>query len=599
MQASRTWQHHYFPYLLSISSLIVGMALKELCFSSWNLFYNSPATSMISESIAKSPATSSGVLSSEQIQSLLAEGDACFNENNIEEAVKKYKDALNKDLFCIMTLMRLATAACRLEKYEQAEYYYRTAIAIQPTLVSAYNKLGLIQQKLHKIDAALRTFTAMTLLQPNNYEGFFNLSRVYSELNEFDKAIEYAKKAIELQPDNVHNHLNLGHIYNKQGDTQAACVQYENAIKVEPNLANAHYNLGYTLRVQREPQKAIPHLLKALELQPYYPDAHIALAQSYWTFGNFKKAWEDYEWRWKQLGMDPKSLPIPLWDGSPLNGKKIFLYSEQGMGDTLQFIRYAKKIKEEYNGYVICKVQKPLEKLLKLCPYIDQVVVGSERDESDIATQSPLLNLPGILNTTVETIPHPIPYLYADKELTALWKKKLAADKNIKVGLCWHVLPAHEIAKSPLSIRSIDLKLLAPLADIPGVTFYSLQKMDGVEQVLYLPEKFKVHTFGDDFDESHGRFMDSAALIANLDLVISVDTSIIHLAGGMGKNIWTLLPYSPDCRWDLDDYTTPWYSNMRLFRQPAWKDWNSVVERLKKELKAFVEAKRKGPATTA
>lgn len=596
MQASKTWQSPYLPYMLSIGSLLLGMTVKDIFFSSWNLFYNPAASSVVSETITKSQ-QNNAILSNEQIEALLADGDACFNSDNVEEALRKYKDVLNKDYLCLMTLMRLAAASCRLDRYEQAEYLYRTAIAIQPTLISAYTKLGLVQQKLHKLDAALRTFTAATLLQPTNYESFFNLSRVYSEMDQFDRAIEYAKKAIELQPDNVHTHLNLGHIYNKQGDTAAACIQYENAIKVEPNLANAHYNLGYTLRVQREPQKALPHLFKALELQPDYPDAHIALAQSYWTFGDFKTAWQHYEWRWKQLGMDPKSLPVPLWDGSSLEGKKIFLYSEQGMGDTLQFIRYAKKIKEEHNAYIICKVQKPLEKLLKLCPYIDKVLIGGEKEEMDIQAQAPLLNLPGILGTTPETIPHAIPYLYADKELTALWKKKLAADKNIKIGLCWHVLPAHEVAKSPLSVRSIDLKMLAPLADIPGVTFYSLQKMDGVEQVLHLPEKFKINTFGDDFDESHGRFMDSAALIENLDLVISVDTSIIHLAGGLGKPIWTLLPYSPDSRWDLNDYTTPWYKTMRLFRQPARNDWNSIVDRLKKELKAFVETRRKSSTT--
>lgn len=596
MQASKTWQSQYLPYMLSIGSLLLGMTIKDLFFNSWNLFNNPNTEAIVSETITKSQ-QNNVVLSHEQIEALLADGDACFNNDNVEEALRKYKDILNKDYLYLMTLMRLAATSCRLDKYEQAEYFYRTAIAIQPNLVSAYTKLGLVQQKLNKLDAALRTFTAATLLQPNSYESFFNLSRVYSELNQFDKAIEYAKRAIELQPDNVHTHLNLGHIYNKQGDTQAACLQYENAIKVEPTLANAHYNLGYTLRVQREPAKAIPHLLKALELQPYYPDAHIALAQSYWTFGNFKKAWEDYEWRWQQLGMDPKTLPVPLWDGSSLKDKKIFLYSEQGMGDTLQFIRYAKKIKEEHNAYIICKVQKPLATLLKLCPYLDKVLVGGENEETEIQAQAPLLNLPGILETTPETIPHSIPYLYADKELSALWKKKLSADKNVKIGLCWHVLPAHEVSKSPLSVRSIDLKILAPLADIPGVTFYSLQKMDGEEQVLRLPEKFKVHTFGDDFDGSHGRFMDSAALIENLDLVISVDTSIIHLAGGLGKPVWTLLPYSPDCRWDLDDYTTPWYKNMRLFRQPAWKDWDSVVSRLKKELKAFVETKKKSSAT--
>ncbi len=590
MQASKIWQATYLPYALMGASLLLGMALKDLFLNSWTLFSTSPAKIMMQEVTKHQP--SSGMLSPESIDALFADADDLFRKNEVDAAIKKYKDILNRDHSTIMAFMRLGAASCRAEKYEQAEYFYRTAVSLQPSFTSAYIKLGLVQHKLNKPEFALRTFTAVMLLQPDNSEAIFNISKVYADLDYYDKAIEFAKKAIEMEPKNVHTHLNLGHIYNKQGNTQAACTQYENAIAVEPDLANAHYNLGYTLRVQQEPKKALPHLYKALELQPDYPDAHIALAQAYWTFGDFKTAWQHYEWRWRQLGIDPKALGTPLWDGTPLNSEKILLYSEQGMGDTLQFIRYAKKIKEEYGAYIICKVQKPLQKLVAMCPYIDRVVTSVEDEKTPLAAQAPLLNLPGILETTLDTIPHPIPYLYADKELVAYWKKKLIRDRNVKVGLCWHVLPEHETTKSPLSRRSIELNLLAPLADIPGVSFYSLQKMDGVDQVLYTPEKFKIHTFGADFDESHGRFMDTAALIENLDLVISVDTSIIHLAGGLGKDIWTLIPFSPDCRWDHDEHTTPWYSTMRLFRQSTWKDWDTVIMNVKEALQTFVQQKR-------
>lgn len=585
MQARSKIEQHtsysYIWYAFTLASFLAGMGARDIFFNFWDPF-------CIKTLPVSKPTCEPSV--SIQNETVFTYADDLFLKENIEDAIKEYKNILNKDHIAIMTCMRLGTALCKLNKYESAEPLYRVAILLQPSFIQGYIKLGIVQHKLNKLDQALRTFTAAALLQPENFDTIFNLSRIYTDLGQFDKAIEFAKKAIQLQPNNVHTHLNLGHTYNKQGDTKAACQQYQNAISVDPLLANAHYNLGYTLRVQREPIKALPHLFRALELQPEYPDAHIALAQIYWSSGDLKTAWEHYQWRWKQLGLDPKSLDTPLWDGSSLQGKTLLLYTEQGMGDTLQFLRYAKVIKEKYDCTIICKVQKPLESYVKLCPYIDHVITKEQPDIQHIDMQAPLLNLPGILQTTIDSIPHPIPYLYTDNTRTTKWKKLLNKDKNIKVGLAWSVLPAHENAKSPLSLRSIELALLTPLADIPGVSFYSLQKLDGLEQVLYLPEKFKVHTFGKDFD--HIPFMDSASIIENLDLVITVDTVIAHLAGGLGKPVWNLLPYSPDCRWDHDEYTTPWYKTMRLFRQPAWKDWDSVIKRLTQELHNFVKNKK-------
>ncbi len=579
MQAQSLWRTSYIPYAIVGTSLILGMLLKDPFMASWHYFTKTPAP------LISAQATTETVRSfaPRDMNLLFSEADALFYDNNIDDAIKKYKSILTQDNHSVLAFMRMGAALCKKDNYELAEFYYRIAVSLQPAFVLSYIKLGLVQHRLKKYPEALRTFAAALTLQPDNFEAHFNVSKIYSDLRNFDRAIEHAKKAVEMHPQNVHTHLNLGHIYNKQGDTQSAIKMYEKAIKVEPELANAHYNLGYTLRVQREPKKALPHLFRALELQPEYPDAHIALAQAYWTFGDFETAWKHYDWRWKQLGIDPHNFGTPLWDGSPLEGKSILLYAEQGMGDTLQFIRYAKLVKE-LGGNTICKVQKPLESILQLCPYVDTLVHKINDKDVELAAQAPLLNLPGILKTTKDTIPHPMPYLFADKKLSAQWKKKLANDTNFKVGIAWHVLPEHEASKSPISKRSVPLKLLAELAEIPGVSFYSLQKFDGVEQILEMPESFKVKTFGYDFDETNGRFMDTAALIDNLDLVLSVDTSIIHLAGGMGKKVWTLLPYSPDCRWDLDEHTTPWYNNMRLFRQQKPYDWQPVVARVKSAL---------------
>lgn len=584
MQTHSLWKIPYMHHAAIVgTSLILGILIKDPLTNSWSYFMQKPISSTEQTLHLQHPQTNLPDMSK-----LFSEADALFHGDKIDEAIIKYKQILLKDSSSVLALMRMGAALCKKNNYELAEFYYRIAVSLQPAFPLSYIKLGLVQHHLKKHEEALRTFAAVLVLQPESFEAHFNVSKIYNDMQRYDRAITHAKKAIELQPKNVHTHLNLGHIYNRKGDTQSAITMYEKAIEIEPTLANAHYNLGYTLRVQREPKKALPHLFRALELQPEYPDAHIALAQAYWSFGDFETTWKHYDWRWKQLGVDPHNFGTPLWDGSPLDGASILLYAEQGMGDTLQFIRYAKLVKEK-GGHIICKAQKPLNSILKLCPYIDELVEKIDDNNVELAAQAPLLNLPGILKTTKNTIPHPIPYLFADKELSALWKKKIAHDTNFKVGLAWHVLPEHEEAKAPISKRSVPLALFAQLADIPGVSFYSLQKFDGVEQILEMPEHFHVKTFGNDFDESNGRFMDTAALIDNLDLIISVDTSIIHLAAGMGKKVWTLLPYSPDCRWDLDEDTTPWYETMRLFRQQTPHDWDSVMKRIKNRLQQVVK----------
>ena len=229
---------------------------------------------------------------------------------------------------------------------------------------------------------------------------------------------------------------------------------------------------------------------------------------------------------------------------------------------------------------VICKVQKPLVKLLSRCPFIDKVV----HDINDAGTYdcyTHLMSLPRIFNMQPDNIPAEMPYLYADPTLEKEWKEKLSKDKNFKVGICWHVDPIHEETKSPWSLRSVELDQLAPLANIKNVTFYSLQKLDNPQQQLKnLPKGMTFHTFGPDFDRKNGSFMDSAAIIKNLDLVITVDTCIAHLAGALNKSVWMLLPYAPDCRWYLKRTDSPWYPTMTMFRQKKPSHWDKTIENI-------------------
>lgn len=557
--------------LIKIGALIaafgIGIAIKDPVQE----FYKKMFAKKVSES---------------EISAFYLKGVELHSENKLKEAAALYKKALTANPDITKTLVRLGATAAGLNKYEEAIHFYKSALSVEPRHINAYVSLGIAYGKLEQFEDAVKQFEIAIAIEPNYYEAHLQLSKTCMDMKNWEKAIEHGKKAIDIQPNNIHSHLNMGHVYNKQGNLEAAVKQYEHVTRMDPNCANAFYNLGYTLRILKRTHEAIKVLNKASDMQANYVDAHVCLAQCYWTLNDFDKAWPEYEWRWQMLGVDPRKMDVPIWEGQDLRGKKILLYSEQGLGDTLQFIRFTKLVKQK-GATVICKVQKPLTTILKSFPHVDKLITDfSENIKFDY--QIPLLNVPGVLKTNLQTIPAEIPYLKADQKLVELWKQKLAHDKKFRIGLCWHVDPEHEIDKSPWALRSVPVSLFVPLSDIPGTSFYSLQKINGEEQLKNVPDSFNVHTFGYNFDEKHGRFMDSAAVIMNLDLVICVDTSIAHLAAGMGKKVWMLLPYSPDCRWYDDRSDTPWYPTMRLFRQPKPYDWESVgkelVVALRKEL---------------
>lgn len=517
------------------------------------------------------------------IEKLLEEGNQLYSSGKHQEASAVFKKALTSDNSITLTLMRLGNTAFAQNEFAQAKAYYQAARTINPNFVGVYMGLGLAGIRLKEYAQAIEYFSLVLKVQPENYEAHFQMSKAYMEQGQFDLAFTHAQRALELEPHNIHVYLNMGHIHNKNGTLEKALEYYRKALAMNPNFANAHYNLGYTLRTMGNPKEALKHLHKAEELQENYTDAYIAIAQAYWQLDDLPTAWKYYRHRWKLLGIDPEKMDIPLWTGQELRGKTILLYSEQGLGDTLQFIRFVKLVKQR-GATIIVKVQKPLLSLLAHYPYIDKLIATAD-PSLKFDYQAPLLNLPGVLGTTANTIPAEIPYLKADPQLVAYWQKKLAHDTKFKIGLCWHVDPTHEADKSPWSKRSVEATMFTPLAQIPNVSFYSLQKVNGEDQLKKLPEFFEVKTFGYNFDESHGRFMDTAAVIHNLDLIITVDTSIAHVAAAMGKKVWMLLPLSPDPRWYDHRTDTPWYPTMKLFRQPKPYDWESPIKAMAAALK--------------
>ena len=578
IEISRIANQRYITFLLIGGSIAGGMLLRKS-------FDNLYGTGTKETALIPNNSLEKG------FEALFSKGEQLLQEKKVAEAADAFRDVLKSDSKIIDSLIHLGNSAFQEEQFEIAANYFKTALNIEPKTVSTYMRLGITLHRLKEYQKAENAFSIVITSAPAYPEAYLQLERVLMDSNKLDEALIVGKKGYELAPNDIHACLNLGHVYNKRGETDKAIEMYQKALAIDNDFANANYNLGYTLRLVGRLEEAIPYLKKALRLQPNYPDAHIALAQAYWTLNDFEQAWEHYYYRWQVHGVDPMSLGAPLWDGSPLNGKTILIYAEQGFGDTLQFIRLVKEVKNR-GGRVVCKVQDPLKTFLAHYPYIDKLL-GKEPIDEQIDVQCALMSIPGAIKMTPATIPAEIPYLKADEKLVKLWEKRLASDTNLKVGICWSVDPQHEETKSPLSLRSFPLSSFAMLSEIPGVSFYSLQKTHDSTQFRDLPKSFVVNTFNPDFDEQNGRFMDTAALIENLDLVISVDTAVIHIAGALGKPVWVLLPASPDCRWYFEGERTAWYPTMRFFREKYVRDFTAPMTQIKQELKKIVAGRNK------
>ena len=294
--------------------------------------------------------------------------------------------------------------------------------------------------------------------------------------------------------------------------------------------------------------------------------------------GDFERGWNEYEWRFRCREHPLLAQGIPPWDGSPLDGRRILLWAEQGLGDTIQFIRYAPAVARR-GGRVVVACPRPLVRILTSCPGVAQVIPeGTE--QLDCACQAPLMSLPRIFGTALKTIPSSIPYLTADPGLLALWSDVLGRFDGFKVGIAWQGNPDHKKDRH----RSFPLARFEVLASIPGVKLFALQKGPGTEQIEKLAGRLLLTDLAGRLDD----FMDTAAVLQNLELVITPDTSLAHLAGALGVPVWVAIPFAADWRWLLARDDTPWYPTMRLFRQRRWGDWDDVFGRMVQELSSVV-----------
>ena len=415
---------------------------------------------------------------------------------------------------------------------------------------------------------------------PAHSKALYLLGKIYLKLKENDIAIEYFSRALKSDDDNKADiYFNLGFVYTEKGQHDEAIKYYKKTLQLNPENYDVCNNIGMALLEKGKPKEALNYFRKALQMNPNLAAPHANMSLALLILGNFEQGWKEYEWRLKTRGYFRRDFSQPRWNGSEISGKTILVHTEQGLGDAIQFIRYVPLVAQR-GAKIIVECRKELVPLFQGLEVIKQVIArGKPLIHFDL--HCPLLSLPLIFGTTLETIPAEIPYIKANPFSIRKWKDRIQNDSSkLKIGLAWAGSPT--LKRSHL--KECPLKMFFSLAHNKDITFYSLQKGKAAEQAKSPHEGMSLIDYTDEIHD----FSDTAALIENLDLVISVDTAVAHLAGAMGKPVWTLLPFVPDWRWMLNRKDSPWYPTMRLFRQPSTGDWESVINNVQKELEIFI-----------
>jgi TPR repeat/Tetratricopeptide repeat len=471
--------------------------------------------------------------------------------------------------------------------------------------------LALRQHQAGHLNEAEQLYRQILQIHPYYADALHLLGVLISQRGRDDLAVSYIERALTVKPNIAAFHNNLGFSYVALSRFEEGIWHFNEALRLEPDFAMAFNNLGKACREQGQVPEAMAFYEKAIALNPDYVEAHFNRAELWLLQGDFERGWPEYEWRWQLPAVARRTDHPPRWDGSPLDGRTILIHTEQGLGDTIHFIRYAPFLKQR-GGRVIIHCQAALMRFLETAHGIDsRVAWHSPLPAVDVYEH--LLNLPGVFGTRLTTIPAPIPYLQADPGLVASWKKDLATLSGFKIGITWK----GSIKNLSDQKRSIPLSSFATLAKVPGVQLINLQKGPGTDQLESAPwhcltdaqsaltgsqtadgvrqavARPTIVDFGDRLDGANGAFMDTAAIMMNLDLVISCDTAIPHLAGALGVPVWVALPLAADWRWLLEREDSPWYPTMRLFRQTQYGDWEGVFDRMATALQALIARRAK------
>jgi tetratricopeptide (TPR) repeat protein len=509
-------------------------------------------------------------------------GNALVSLGQLPQASACFQQALNINPKHLDARNNLGLAFIVQNQLPEATSCFREVLAIDPNHAHACVNLGnaLLLQK--QPAEAAECFRRAIGFLPNYANAHNNLGQALDQLGQTTLAIESFRQAIQLEPNNANAHNNLGNALVAQGDLAGATESYKQALRISPgdanareNLANAFTNLGNALKDQGPLNQAAENYRQALTIDAQHTMARWNQALLHLLQGDFEGGWPDYELRWDMPEKVKRFFSQPRWDGRQLDGKTILVYAEQALGDTIQFARYLPLVKER-GGTVLFECQPALKKLMNLACVDGLLAAGDPLPSFDC--QIPLVSIPGVLGTTLATIPAHVPYVEVDAESIRRAALRKPAGSRIQIGIVWQGSMAQKGDR-----RSVPLSLFEPLKQVTEVDWFSLQVGPGAEQLAKAP--FPITDLGRSFDPNS--LEDLAGAISNLDLIITVDTAAAHLAGALAVPVWTLLPYVPDWRWLMHRQDSPWYPTMRLFRQKKFGHWSGVFEDLAAAIKMF------------
>ena len=500
-------------------------------------------------------------------------GLALHGLDRFDEAEASYRRALRLAPSYPEAHSNLGVTLRRQGRLDEAVASLQAALAFRPDYSEAQSNLGVTLQDLGRFEDAAACYRAALATRPDNAEACSNLATALRELGRPEEAAEYCRRALALKPNYADAHSNLGNIYKEMGRLDDAVEAHLRAIALSPGLAQAHGNLGVALQELGRLDDAAAALRQAIALRPDDAEAHYNLGCTLLAAGDLAAGWPEYQWRWRRrdLAAANRHADRPAWrkETGPAEagrGGTVLLWAEQGLGDTIQFARYVPEVVR--TGWrVLLDVPPALAGLFAGMEGVTVIPAGAPLPPFD--AQCPLLGLPLAFGTTLDTIPAALPYLRADPTAIAGLRAELDARPGLKVGLVWRGNPDHKRDR----FRSIPLAVLRPLLQVPGVTFVSLQKEARPDEVDLLGREAASIDAGPHL----GDFAATAALAATLDLVVTVDTAICHLAGTLGIPTWILLEFAAEWRWMRNRTDSPWYPTMRLFRQPKPGDWDSVA----------------------
>jgi len=513
--------------------------------------------------------------------SLIREGLALQSAGELDNAAQIYQQVLALEAEHFDALQLMATVCAQRNQLPEAVEWLKRALRVNNRLVSLHLSLGEALIELKRFEEALACFQSVVEIDPADAESFFSAGVLAWKLGRLDKALEFFYRTTRLSPEFVQGHLYQGNMLMMLNRSNEALDCYEKVLTIDPASVDAHINKGVALQESRQYEQALASFADAITLAPEHALAHWNRALLLLSIGDYSEGWQAYEWRFKKDDLRDQYYQViqPLWRGDfDIREKRLLITAEQGYGDFIQFLRYV-FLAHERGARIILEIPRALLSLVSAIRLPLEIVVKGEL-LPDFDAYCPIMNLPLAFKTTVDTVPVYVAYIQPANEKVNHWHKRLGTRTGPRVGIAWSGASSHiNDARRSMTLETLSTLLRPPLS-VP-IEWHSLQINYSEVDLPHLLTLTEIHQHQHELQD----FADTAALMANLDLVISVDTAVAHLAGAMGIDVWILLPYFADFRWLIDRGDSVWYPSARLFRQDKSRTWNNVLKRTRLKLR--------------